>query len=126
MAPDRSAFPVWSVGPCLEATAGIPFAIRPVTSLLLPWRTFALYIPLQDLLSATTPPSVFHNVRWHFRVCKSGWYPGAEATLWNSQVPKQETIGPLAACSTPGGLGDNAVWEGDPSCPPPYLFGPGV
>jgi len=50
MAPDRSAFPVWSVGPCLEATAGIPFTIRPVTSLLLPWRTFALYIPLQDII----------------------------------------------------------------------------
>src|SRR3954447_23267044 len=50
MAPDRSAFPVGSVGPCLEATAGIPFTIRPVTSLLLPWRTFALYIPLQDIL----------------------------------------------------------------------------
>ena len=50
MAPDMSAFPVWSVGPCLEATAGIPFTIRSVTSLLLPWRTFALYIPLQDIV----------------------------------------------------------------------------
>jgi hypothetical protein len=45
-----SAFPVWSVGPCLEATAGIPFTIRPVTSLLLPWRTFAVYISLQDII----------------------------------------------------------------------------
>jgi hypothetical protein len=32
MAPDRSAFPVGSVGPCLEATAGTPFAIHSVTS----------------------------------------------------------------------------------------------
>ncbi len=50
MAPDRSAFPVRSVGPCLEATAGIPFTIRSVTSSLLPWRTFALYIPLRDIV----------------------------------------------------------------------------
>ena len=66
--------------------------------------------------------SAFHNVRWHFRVCNPGWCSDAETTLWISQVPKQETIGPLAACSTPGGLGDNAVWEGDPSRPPPYLL----
>jgi hypothetical protein len=50
MAPDRSAFPVGSVGPCLEATAGIPFTIRSVTSWLLPWRTFTMYIPLQDII----------------------------------------------------------------------------
>jgi hypothetical protein len=50
MAPDRSAFPVRSVGPCLEATAGTPFTIRSVTSWLLPWRTFTLYIPLQDIM----------------------------------------------------------------------------
>ena len=50
MAPDISAFPVWSVGPCLEATAGTPFTILSVTSLLLPWRTFTLYIPLQDII----------------------------------------------------------------------------
>ena len=119
MAPDMSAFPVWSVGPCLEATAGTPFTIRPVTSLLLPWRTFTLYIPLQDIiwllrrLRLPQGPLAFSRLQ-------SGL--DAETTLWISQVPKQKTIGPLAACSTPGGLGDNAVWEGDPSRPPPYLL----
>jgi hypothetical protein len=50
MAPDISAFPVWSVGPFLEATAGTPFTILSVTSLLLPWRTFTRCIPLQDII----------------------------------------------------------------------------
>ena len=121
MAPDRSAFPVGSVGPCLEATAGIPFTIRPVTSLLLPWRTFALYIPLQDIiwllrrLRLPQRPLAFSRLQ-------SGLVLRCRDDLVDFPSSEARDIGPLAACSTPGGLGDNAVWEGDPSRPPPYLL----
>jgi hypothetical protein len=43
-------FPVRSVGPCLDATAGSPFTIQPVTTLLAPSRTFTMYAPLQGVV----------------------------------------------------------------------------
>ena len=88
MAPDKSAFPVRSVGPCLEATAGIPFTIRSVTSWLLPWRTFALYIPLQDIiwllrrLRLPQRPLAFSRLRaWLVSRCRDDLvdFPSSEA-----------------------------------------------
>jgi len=86
--------------PCLEVTAGIPFTIRPVTSLLLPggpspclsdYRTAFGYYAASDVLPA----------RWHSRV-PGTTFPRVKRCR-TSHIPQVQTTEPVAACSTPAG-----------------------
>ncbi len=79
-------FPVRSVDSCLEVTAGTPFAILSVTSLLFPGGPSPCTSHYR-ISFGYYAASALHNVRWHFRVCWPGWSPSADTTLWISQVP---------------------------------------
>src|SRR5215469_4123640 len=114
-------FPVRPVDSCLEVTAGTPFTIRPVTSLLLPggpspclphYRAAFGYYAASDILPA----------RWHCRV--PGTSPLGHKRRRTSHIPHVQTTEPVAACSTPGGLVTTRLAFGNQT-PSTVPFGPG-
>ena len=121
MAPDI-CFPLWVCWPLFGSNGGHSFRHTFRYVMVVTLADLRPVDPITGYPLATTPPPSSTTSAGIFASAIRVGTPDAETTLWISQVPKQETIGPLAACSTPGGLGDNAVWEGDPSRPPPYLL----
>src|SRR5262249_60335231 len=84
--PTYLLFPVRSVNSCLDVTAGTPFTIRSLTTLLFPggpspctphYRTSFCYYSASD---TPTP-------RWHSRVCGPGLTPGTEFAVRTSPLP---------------------------------------
>ena len=77
--PRHLLFPVRSVNSCLEVTAGTPFAIRSVTSSLLPGGP-SPGLPHDRIALGYYAASVLLSARWHSRVCWPDWLSGADTT----------------------------------------------
>ena len=113
--------PVRPVDSCLEVTAGTPFAMRPVTSLLLPGGLRPVR-PITGRRLATMPPPP--SCPRAGIVAPLGPMPPRVKRCRTSHIPCAQTIEPLAACSTPGGLVTTRLAFEDQT-PSTVPFGPG-
>ena len=115
-------FPVRSVDSCLEVTAGTPFIIHSVTSLLLPGGPSPCTLPYRASFGYEAASDIL-PARWHSRAPGTD-IPSGRKRCRISHVPHVQTIEPLAACSTPGGLVTTRLAFGNQT-PSTVPFGPG-